>query len=110
MDLDFRALTGLVAVASGAAVVAMSYVGAYLMGRHHERRDAERAGRLDADRDELRSGRLLMVEGAVTSVSRAVERLADAQRIALLDRVRPASSGLESKASTPRVPGHNTPS
>ena len=114
MDLDVRALIGLIVTAAIAGIASMSYVGAYLVGRNKGRSDVEREARLDEDRADARSmnaDRLLVVEGAVDSVARAVERLADAQRVALLDRVRPvANAAAEVRAATPRVPGHNTPS
>jgi hypothetical protein len=61
------------------------------------------------ERDEARVGnadRLLVVEGAVDSVARAMERLAEAQRVVLLEQVR-AAGVQEPRARSEK---RNTPS
>ena len=103
MGFDFSEVIGLIGVASGATVLVMSYLGAFMMGRARGRREIEQ---------ELRSGasghddRLIMIESAVSSMAQAVERLTDAQRIALLEQLR-----ISSQESRPirRIPGQNTP-
>ena len=117
MDFDFRMLTGLIVVSAGAGVLAMSYVGAFLFGQARGRREAEREHRLAAERANYQSvgatdaDRLLVVEGAVDAVSHAVERLAETQRLVLLDRLRSGGGAQsEGRGSVPRAPGHNTPS
>ena len=111
MDIDYGMIIGLISVVGVAGIMALSYAGAYLLGQARGRRDAVHELRATA-RDEAQVGnadRLLVVEGAVDSVSRALERLAEAQRFALLEQVRP------SNASEPRLGGarsekRNTPS
>lgn len=99
MDVDYSMIIGLISVVGVAGIMALSYTGAYLLGRARGRRDAVQELRATA-RDEAQVGnadRLLVVEGAVDSVSRAIERLAEAQRLALLQQVRPTN------ASEPRL-------
>lgn len=117
MDFDFRMLTGLIATAAAAGVLAASYVGAFLLGQARGRREAEAERRLAAERADYagarvtNADRLFLVEGAVESVARAVERLAEVQRLALPDRARPgAAAHAEARSAAPRAPGHNTPS
>jgi hypothetical protein len=110
MDIDYGVIIGLISVVGVAGIMALSYAGAYLLGQARGRREALHELRA-AEREVAQVGnadRLLVVEGAVDSVSRAIERLAEAQRVVLLEQVRTAS------ASEPRLGGarsekRNTP-
>ena len=107
MDLDLGELTGLIVIAASTGVVALSYLGAYMFGKARGRIEAERE-RIAA-REEARlasADRLLVVEGAVDSMARAIERLADAQRIAALD---PARQAADSPLGLTRRLKHDTP-
>ena len=90
MDFDYGVMIGLITALCGAGVLGMSYLGAYMLGRSRGRHEAELERRVDVQ-DDARSidrDRVMMVEGAVVSMAQAIERLTDAQRIALLERVR----------------------
>ena len=94
MDLDLRLLLPLVVIGAGAAVLGLSYLGVYLLGQTRGRRDAERERRLDAH-DEPRAGyvdRLMLVEGAIDSMARTVERVTDVQRLMTLERAKPIAA------------------
>lgn len=110
MDTDYSMIIGLISVVGVAGIMALSYVGAYLLGQARGRRDAADELRA-AERDVAQVGnadRLLIVEGAVDSVSRAIERLAEAQRVALLEQVR-TSSASEPRLGGARSEKRNTP-
>ena len=110
MEPDYGVIIGLITVSGCAIILALSYVGAFLLGQTRGRRDAERALRVEA-REEARVGnadRLLVVESAVDAVARAMERLSDAQRVALLEQTRIASLTESRPRSTPNQP-RNTP-
>ena len=86
---QFRELTGFIVIASGAAVLALSYLAAYLLGKN--------AARKEIDARELFPGvrqpdRLDRIESAVDSIAVEVERLAEGQRFLLGSRAseRPA--------------------
>jgi hypothetical protein len=99
-------IIGLVSAVSVAGVLGLSYVGAYLLGHSRARREAELARRADSlDRDRVED-HVLAIEGAVTSMAQAIERLTDAQRIALLDRMRASP---DQRPVVSRVPQHHTP-
>ena len=107
MDIDYGVIIGLIATVCGAGVLGLSYLGVYFLGHSRGRRETEREMRL-LDQ-ELGPGapvdRIESIERALSSMSQAIERLTDAQRIALLDRMRTP----ESRISAGR-PGHrNTP-
>jgi hypothetical protein len=110
MDVDYSMIIGLISVVGVAGIMVLSYVGAYLIGQARGRREAVSELRATA-RDEAQVGnadRLLVVEGAVDSVSRAIERLADAQRVVLLEQVRTANVS-ESRLGGSRSEKRNTP-
>ena len=110
MDIDYSMIIGLISVLGVAGIMALSYAGAYLLGHGRGRREAVRELRA-AEREEAQVGnadRLLVVEGAVDSVSRAIERLADAQRVALLEQVRTANAP-EGRLGGARGEKRNTP-
>ena len=109
MEPNYGIFIGLISVVSGVVILGLAYVGAFLIGHARGRRDAERAMRAEL-RDDSRVGnadRLLVVESAVDAVARAIERLSDAQRIALLEQTRMANS-LEPRARPAALP-RNTP-
>ena len=80
MDFDIRHFTGIIVIASGAAVLGLSYLGAYLLGRNAGRNEAERRDALPAARE---PDRLDRIEAAVDSISLQVERLGEGQRYLL---------------------------
>ena len=105
MEADYSTLIGLITVACGAGVLGLSYLGAYLVGHARGRREAEldrqiaeQDGRLG---DQQRAD---AIQHSLSSMALAIERLTDAQRVALLDRVRTASEPRQSRA-----PRHDTP-
>jgi hypothetical protein len=110
MDLDLRLLLPLVLIGAGAVVLGLSYVGVYLLGQARGRRDAERERRLDVQ-DETRVGyadRLMLVEGAIDSMARTVERVTDVQRLMMLERAKPIAAP-EPQLGTARGTPRNTP-
>jgi hypothetical protein len=54
----------------------------------------------------LPSDRAAAIEGALSTMAQAIERLTDAQRVALFDRVR---TGVEPRTTSGRIGQHNTP-
>jgi hypothetical protein len=105
MEADYSMLIGLISVVGGVGVMGLSYLGAYLLGHSRGRREAE----LDRQMTEQSSPlgdpqRVDEMKHALLSMSHAIDRLTDAQRIALLDRMR---SPAELRSS--RVPKHDTP-
>jgi len=56
--------------------------------------------------DAFPGDRAAAIEGALSTMAQAIERLTDAQRIALLDRVR---TGAEPRTPGGRTGQHNTP-
>jgi hypothetical protein len=105
MDADYSMLIGLITVVAGVGVVGVSYLGAYLLGHSRGRREAE----LDRQAAEQSSPlgdaqRVDEIKHSLISMAHAIDRLTDAQRIALLDRMR---SPAELRPS--RVPKHDTP-
>src|SRR6478735_5433863 len=103
MDGDYSMLIGLISVVCGAGVIGLSYLGAYLLGHSRGRREAELDRQL-ADQDPLGGQqRIDAIQHSLSSMSLAIERLTDAQRVALLDRMRMP----EPRQS--RVPRQDTP-
>ena len=96
MDIDVRALSGLLVIGASAAVLAMSYVAAYLLGRGHGRRDAILEQRESQHR--LSTDRLQAVEGAVDSIAQSLSRLSDAQRLMLQQQEQAARRALGERA------------
>ena len=108
MDFDYGVIIGLIVTARGAGVLGLSYLGVYLMGHSRGRREAELDQRV-LEREmghSLPDDRTAAIESALSTMAQAIERLTDAQRIALLDRVRAAS---EPRAPGSRAGQHNTP-
>jgi hypothetical protein len=105
MDADYSMLIGLITVVAGVGVVGLSYLGAYLLGHSRGRREAE----LDRQAAEQSSPlgdaqRVDEIKHSLISMAHAIDRLTDAQRVALLDRMRGAPEPRPS-----RVPRHDTP-
>jgi hypothetical protein len=109
--LDFGVMIGFISVSCGAVVLGLSYLGAYLLGHSRGRREAEMELRQREAYHDDRVGhadRILMVEGAVSSMADAINRLTEAQRLALFERMRDPQPN--ERISTSRTPTHNTPS
>ena len=105
MEADFSTFIGLITVVCGAGVLGLSYLGAYLVGHSRGRREAE-LDRQIAEQDS-RLGDLQRADAiqlSLSSMAQAIERLTDAQRVALLDRVRTTPEPRQSRA-----PRHDTP-
>jgi hypothetical protein len=105
MEGDYSMLIGLISVVCGAGVLGLSYLGAYLVGHSRGRREAE-LDRQMAAQDALLGDqqRTDAIQHSLSSMALAIERLTDAQRVALLDRVRSTPEPRQS-----RVPRHDTP-
>jgi hypothetical protein len=107
MEPNVGILIGLITVTCGAGVLGLSYLGAYLLGHSRGRREAELDQRA-TDREmgyAMPGERSAAIESSLATMAQAIERLTDAQRIALLDRVRVAS-----EPRTPsRIGQRNTP-
>ena len=120
MDHDIRQFVGFIVMGLAAATVLLSYVGAFLAGRGHGRRDAERELRA-GEREQLRAEdgpraqgeRLRALELHVEGIARALERLTDAQRLLAAQQDRRASRAAAEAAAlrlgAPRGTEHNTP-
>lgn len=78
MDRDIGEYIGLIAVSSGAIVLGLSYMAAYMLGRDRGRKEHERIHDLNGA---MADQRLNSVETAVHSLEKSVERLMDAQRL-----------------------------
>jgi hypothetical protein len=79
MDRDIGQFIGLIAVGSGAFVLVLSYVGAYVVGKAHGRREEQRSSH-NADQASA-SQRIAAVESTVYGLSASIDRLMDAQRL-----------------------------
>ena len=105
MEADYSTLIGLITVVGLAGMIGLSYLGAYLIGHSRGRREAE-LDRQIAERDSLLGDqqRVDAIQHSLSSMSHAIDRLTDAQRVALLDKMRGAPEPRPS-----RVPRHDTP-
>lgn len=101
MEPNYGIIVVLIGAVCASGVLGLSYMGAYFLGHARGRRDAERE-MLDA----LPGDRTDAIESALAAMAQSIERLTDAQRIALLDRVRTAS---EPRQPVGRIGQHNTP-
>ena len=106
MGIDFGELTGFIVIASGAAVLGLSYVAAYLMGKNAARKDMDRRDGREMLSSARQPDRLERIESAVDTVALEVERLSEAQRFLLgprgADRApQPSSSKPERRHATP---------
>ena len=105
MEADYSMLIGLISVVCGAGVIGLSYLGAYLVGHSRGRREAEMDRQLAEQDSHLGSQqRIDAIQHSLSSMAQAIERLTDAQRVALLDKMRTP----EPRPS--RVPRQDTPS
>jgi hypothetical protein len=101
MGIDFGELTGFIVIASGAAVLGMSYVAAYLMGKNAARKEMDRRDALTAP---VRPpDRLDRIESAVDSIAVELERLSEGQRFLLGSRSTPTPvpNKIERRIKTP---------
>ena len=80
MRFDIGELTGLIVISSGAVVLGLSYLAAYLMGKNQARKEIERRDTVSPMRQPDRIDRL---ESAVDSIALQVERLGEGQRFLL---------------------------
>lgn len=103
MDIDFRALMGLIVIAGGATVLGMSYVAAYFMGKNAARKELDARESLPVARP---GDRLERIESAVDSIAIEVERLAETQRFLLgpRDADRPAVPNVQKSDRRHRTP------
>ena len=107
MDIDYGVIIGLIGAALVAVIVLLSYTGAYYLGRFRGQRDAERRFRVEEQERKSGAGeRLAVVETAVEGLARAVERMTDAQRVALLQS---RGSVMDRNGSRATGPGAATP-
>jgi hypothetical protein len=83
MGIDFGELTGFIVIASSAAVLGLSYVAAYLMGKNNARKELDAREAFAATRQ---PDRLDRIETAVDTIAVEVERLAEGQRFLLGSR------------------------
>jgi hypothetical protein len=105
MEPNIGVLIGLISVVCGAGVLGLSYLGAYLVGHSRGRREAELDRQIGEQDSRLGDQqRADAIQFALTSMTQAIERLTDAQRVALLDRVRTTPEPRQS-----RVPRQDTP-
>jgi hypothetical protein len=105
MEADYSMLIGLISVVCGAGVLGLSYLGAYLIGHSRGRREAELDRQIAEQDHHLGDQRNAdAIQLSLSSMAQAIERLTDAQRVALLDRMRVPSEPRQS-----RVPRQDTP-
>jgi hypothetical protein len=103
MEGDYSMLIGLISVVCGAGVLGLSYLGAYLMGHSRGRREAELERQMAEQDARLGDAGVDAIQHSLSAMAQAIERLTDAQRVALLDRVRMAEQ------RPARVPRQDTP-
>lgn len=110
MDRDIGEVIGLIAVASGAIVLVLSYLGAYLAGRSRGRREEERSPRYLEQAETAQ--RLAAMESTVHSLNASFERLRDAQRLLVAQQDHLSRKvGLSSdRMGVQGAQGHHTPS
>src|SRR5215218_9282266 len=107
MEPDFGVIIGLIATVCSAGVLGLSYLGVYLLGHSRGRREVELDQRaFDHEMGHMLPGdRSAAIESSLATMAQAIERLTDAQRIALLDRVRmpsgPRTAGRSGQRNTP---------
>ena len=110
MDRDIGEFIGLIAVGSGAVVLVLSYLGAYLVGRAQGRRNEQRSARYMDQTDTAQ--RLAAMESTVHSLHASFERLKDAQRLLVAQQDHLSRKvGLSSdRMGVQAAQGHHTPS
>src|ERR1043165_9221958 len=103
---------GLIAVGSGAFVLMLSYLGAYVIGKAHGRREEQRSSRQMEQADS--SQRIAAVESSIYGLSASIDRLMDAQRllVAQQDHLSRKVGIVQNNnaVAIPAVQGHKTPS
>jgi len=80
---QFRELTGFIVIAGGAAVLALSYLAVYLLGKNAARKELDARGSFAGL---PQSDRLDRIESAVDTIAVEVERMAEGQRFLLGSR------------------------
>lgn len=88
--MDFGLVVAFISILAGASVVGMSYFGVYMLGRARARAELELERRVavpESTPDAATAQRLLVIERAVASMARALERLTEAERQSILDRI-----------------------
>ena len=98
--IDFGELTGFIVIASGAAVLGMSYMAAYLLGKNAARKEMDRRDVMPSVRA---PDRMDQIEAAMESIAVEVERIAEGQRFLL------GSRGQQPVASKSEPRKHKTP-
>ena len=79
MDYDVGQYIALIAVASGATILGLSYVAAYMLGKSRGRREEQRSPRALEQMEAVQ--RVAQLEQTVNQMSHSIERLMDAQRL-----------------------------
>jgi hypothetical protein len=105
---DLGELIVVVSIIAGSAILALSYLGAYMLGRSHGRR-AERLSPEAMDQMDS-SQRIASLESTIGTLNGSVERLRDAQRLLVAQqdhlsrKVGLSSDRMGLPASTTRTP------
>jgi hypothetical protein len=109
MHRDIGEFIALIAVGSGALVLGLSYMAAYMIGKGHGRREEQRSARAMEQVDTAQ--RLASMESTVYGLNSTVERLMDAQRLLVAQQEHLSKKiGLGERKSSLPVQGHHTPS
>ncbi len=109
MDRDIGEFIALIAVASGAVVLGLSYLAAYMIGKGHGRREEQRSAQAMDRVDTVQ--RLATMESTVYSLNSSIERLMDAQRLLVAQQEHLSKKvGLGERKPLPAVQGRHTPS
>ena len=112
MGIDFGELTGFIVIASSAAVLGLSYVAAYLMGKNAARKEMDRRDGREMLGSARQPDRLERIESAVDTIALEVERIAEGQRFmakVLVERGNGALGSAVPPIAPPRGPGSVTP-
>lgn len=76
---DVGQYIALIAVASGAVILGLSYVAAYLVGKSRGRREEQHSSRALDQMDSAQ--RIAALEATVNGLGKSIERMMDAQRL-----------------------------
>ena len=107
MNRDIGEFIALIAVGSGALVLGLSYMAAYMIGKGHGRREEQRSARAMEQVDTAQ--RLATVESTVYGLNSTIERLMDAQRL-LVAQQEHLSKKIGLRERGPSLPVNHTPS
>src|SRR5688572_12659502 len=109
MDHDVGQYIALIAVASGAVVLGLSYVAAYMIGRAHGRRQEMRSTRAVEQMEAAQ--RIVALEATVNGLGHSMERMMDAQRllVAQQDHLSRKVGGVDRNLGFPAIQGNKTP-